>query len=196
MSNTIGAWLEAQRINGGSHGFECIGIARMQQVWDAAREEFKQQLSTKDAEIERLNLFVNQAGHLTIALEQLAEMEEKYLVERGMRRLNSGELEALKQQLADKDALLRQARDTLEITHELYVNASRGYGYARPENPYNFHCDIDCCSKEEIEAHSKACDDYAAGRKISDDSWGIGTYCDEYTPALEALAAINKELAR
>jgi hypothetical protein len=97
-------------------------------------------------------------------------------------------------QLAAKDALLRQARDTLEITHELYANASSGYGFARPDNPHNFHCDIDCCSKEEIEAHSKAYDDYAAGRKASDDSWGIGTYCDEYTPALHIIAAIDKEL--
>ena len=89
-------------------------------------------------------------------------------------------------QLREQVALLR---DALEVTHELYANASSGYGFARPDNPHNFHCDIDCCSKEEIAAHSKACDDYAAGRKVSSDSWGIGTYCDEYTPAIKALAA-------
>lgn len=89
-------------------------------------------------------------------------------------------------QLREQVAMLR---DALEVTHELYVNASSGYGFARPDNPHNFHCDIDCCSKEEIAAHSKACDDYAAGRKVSSDSWGIGTYCDEYTPAIKALAA-------
>lgn len=102
----------------------------------------------------------------------------------------------LEKQLAAKDALLRQAKNALEITHELYANASSGYGFARPENPHNFHCDIDCCSKEEIAAHSKACDDYAAGRKVTNESWGIGTYCDEYAPALEAIAAIDKELGK
>ena len=92
----------------------------------------------------------------------------------------------------ERDQLREQVkmlRDALEVTHELYANSSSGYGFARPENPHNFHCDIDCCSKEEIAAHSKACDDYAAGRKVSNDSWGIGTYCDEYAPAIEALAA-------
>ena len=39
MAEKIDDWLEAQRINGGPHGFECIGIARMQQVWDAAQED-------------------------------------------------------------------------------------------------------------------------------------------------------------
>ena len=39
MAEKIDDWLEAQRINGGSHGFECIGIARMQQVWNAAQED-------------------------------------------------------------------------------------------------------------------------------------------------------------
>ncbi len=43
MNNTIDGWLEAQRIKGGSHGFECIGIARMQQVWEAAQKELRQQ---------------------------------------------------------------------------------------------------------------------------------------------------------
>ena len=45
MSNMIDSWLEAQRINNGSHGFECIGIARMQQVWEAAQKELRQQLA-------------------------------------------------------------------------------------------------------------------------------------------------------
>ena len=96
------------------------------------------------------------------------------------------QLEAERDQLR-KD--VKMLRDALQITHELYTQASSGYGFAYPENPHNFHCDIDCCSKEEIAAHSKACDDYAAGRKVSNDSWGIGTYCDEYAPAIEALAA-------
>ena len=92
----------------------------------------------------------------------------------------------------ERDQLREQVvmlRDVLEITHELYVQASSGYGFARPENPHNYRPDIDCCSKEEIAAHSKACDDYANGRNISGDSWGIGTYNDEYKPAIEALAA-------
>lgn len=33
---TIDKWLDAQRINGGPHGFECIGIERMRHVWDCA----------------------------------------------------------------------------------------------------------------------------------------------------------------
>jgi hypothetical protein len=41
----IDGWLESQRIKGGSHGFECIGIARMQQVWHAAQKELRQRLS-------------------------------------------------------------------------------------------------------------------------------------------------------
>jgi len=97
---------------------------------------------------------------------------------------------AFNAQLQDEVTMLE--RDALEVTHELYANTSSGYGFARPENPHNFHCDIDCCSKEEIEAHSKACDDYAAGRKVSNDSWGIGTYCDEYAPAIKALAATEQ----
>jgi hypothetical protein len=48
MSNLINDWLEAQRINGGPHGFECIGIARMQQVWDAAQEDLIKQLASQE----------------------------------------------------------------------------------------------------------------------------------------------------
>ena len=39
----LDGWLEGQRIKGGSHGFECIGRARMQQVWDAARKHEQSQ---------------------------------------------------------------------------------------------------------------------------------------------------------
>lgn len=35
---TIGNWLEAQRINGGPHGFEGIGRERLQHLWQAAQE--------------------------------------------------------------------------------------------------------------------------------------------------------------
>ena len=42
-------WLDSQRINGGPHGFECIGIERMRQVWNAAREELEQQLAALNA---------------------------------------------------------------------------------------------------------------------------------------------------
>jgi hypothetical protein len=54
MSATINDWLEAQRIKGGPHGFECIGIIRMQQVWEAAREDLLQQLSTAQDENDEL----------------------------------------------------------------------------------------------------------------------------------------------
>jgi hypothetical protein len=96
------------------------------------------------------------------------------------------ELEKERDQLREQVKILR---DALEVTHELYANASSGYGFARPKNPHNFCPDINGCSKEEIAAHSKACDDYAAGRRVADESWGVGTYNDEYAPALEALAA-------
>ena len=60
MAEKIDDWLEAQRINGGPHGFECIGIARMQQVWDAAQEgmrEYSDQLRQQlAAEIMRLEI--------------------------------------------------------------------------------------------------------------------------------------------
>ena len=54
MSATINYWLEVQRIKGGPHGFECIGIIRMQQVWEAAREDLLQQLSTAQDENDEL----------------------------------------------------------------------------------------------------------------------------------------------
>jgi len=37
MAMKLDDWLESQRINGGPHGFECIGLERMKHVWDAAR---------------------------------------------------------------------------------------------------------------------------------------------------------------
>lgn len=91
------------------------------------------------------------------------------------------------------NAVLREA---LETTHDLYAHASSGYGFARPDNPHNFSPDFECCSQEEIAAHSKACEDYDAGRKISNESWGIGTYCDEYAPALQALASAPESILK
>jgi hypothetical protein len=117
---------------------------------------------------------------------QLATVQAELEAERN-RRFEGNRISS--QEYNDSQKREVMLRDALEITHELYANATSGYGFARPDNPHNFHCDIECCSKEEIAAHSKACDDYAAGRKVSDDSWGIGTYCDEYEPALKALAA-------
>lgn len=29
-------WLEAQRVNGGPHGLECVGAERLRQLWGAA----------------------------------------------------------------------------------------------------------------------------------------------------------------
>ena len=79
-------------------------------------------------------------------------------------------------------------RNVLRITHELYVNASVGYGFYRPDDPHNYSPDLEQVSKEEIYAHSQACEDYAAGRPIRNESWGIGTYCDEFKPAVELLS--------
>jgi hypothetical protein len=35
---TLDAWLEAQRINGGPHGFECVGREALSRMWAAAAE--------------------------------------------------------------------------------------------------------------------------------------------------------------
>ena len=100
--------------------------------------------------------------------------------------LTIGQMANTTQALEAHNAVLREA---LVVTHDLYAHASSGYGFARPDNPHNFSPDFECCSQEEIAAHSKACEDYDAGRKISNESWGIGAYCDEYAPALKALAS-------
>lgn len=36
---TSDEWLEKRRINGGPHGFECVGRERMAQVWAAAQAD-------------------------------------------------------------------------------------------------------------------------------------------------------------
>ena len=124
--------------------------------------EMKERLASRDAEVVSLT---NQRDYEYVRAEN-AEQERDQLREQ-----------------------VKMLRDALEVTHELYANASSGYGFARPKNPHNFCPDINGCSKEEIAAHSKACDDYSAGRRVADESWGVGTYNDEYAPALEALAA-------
>ena len=108
-------------------------------------------------------------------------------------------LDQINEQRKQIEALTAQVgvlREALQITHELYVQSSCGYGFARPDNPHNYFPDFECCSPEEIAAHSKACEDYDAGRKISGDSWGVGTYCDEYLPAIKALATTPESALR
>jgi len=68
MSNTIEDWLEAQRIKGGSHGFECIGIARMQQVWDAARKDLEQQLAEI---VEQNNELASRVSEIRLVRDEL-----------------------------------------------------------------------------------------------------------------------------
>ena len=70
MTEKIDDWLEAQRINGGSHGFECIGIARMQQVWDAAREDLRQQLAEI---VEQNNELASRVPELRLDRDQLRQ---------------------------------------------------------------------------------------------------------------------------
>lgn len=94
----------------------------------------------------------------------------------------------LYQKIAGQAAVIERLRDVLEITHELYVQSSSGYGFATPDNPHNYMPDIESCNAEEIRNHSKACSDYDAGLPIVNRQWGIGTYCDEFKPAIEALA--------
>lgn len=123
--------------------------------------QLRQQLAEKDAEIEFQKNAHGQAQQL--------------LLEQG-------------KQLAASQAREQQLREALEITHDLYAQSTSGYGFYRPANPNNFYPDLDCCSHDEIAAHSKACEDYKSGRAYGNDSWGIGAYCDEYLPALDALA--------
>ena len=98
-------------------------------------------------------------------------------------------IEELEAKIIAQQARIEQLKGILGMTHELYSQSVGGYGFYRPDNPHNFFPDPACCNQKEISAHSKACEDYAAGRPISNDSWGIGTYTDEYQPAVQALAA-------
>ena len=92
------------------------------------------------------------------------------------------------QRIAELEAEVMRLRAVLKITHELYAEASMGYGFAKPDNPHNFSPDFECCSAEEIFAHSQACEDFDAGRPIKKGTWGLGTYTDEYTPAMKLLS--------
>ena len=92
------------------------------------------------------------------------------------------------QRIAELEAEVMGLRKALEITHELYAQASMGYGFAHPDNPHNFSPDFECCNADEIAAHSQACEDFDAGRPIKKGTWGVGTYTDEYAPAVELLS--------
>ena len=139
-----------------------------QRAMEKEIERLREQLASRDAEVVSLT---NQRDYEYVRAEN-AEQERDQLREQ-----------------------VKVLRDVLQITHELYTQASSGYGFAHPENPHNYSPDFECCSEEEIAAHSKACEDYDAGRKIANDSWGTGTYCDEYAPALKALAATEADFA-
>jgi hypothetical protein len=85
------------------------------------------------------------------------------------------------------------------------MSEQSGYGFARPENPHDFHPDSECCSPEEIAAHKAACDAYDAGKYEHDGwdgwnedhtihvlraPWGIGSYVFRDKDAEDALAAL------
>ena len=68
-------------------------------------EALREQLASRDAEVAELR-------------KQLAATEDKYLVERGMRRLNSGEAESLRQQLAIRDAEVSELRKQVTLLRD------------------------------------------------------------------------------
>lgn len=83
-----------------------------------------------------------------------------------------------------------------------------GYGFARTDDPHDFHPDPDSCSEAEIAAHKAACDAYDRGEyKPSEQHgcvhegnaiicyapWGVGTYVyrdPQFVEAAEFLRGV------
>lgn len=86
------------------------------------------------------------------------------------------------------EQLAKEMAEALELAGEMASQSMSGYGYYRPENPHNFWPDIECCTPEEIENHSAACEDYDKGERIGNKPWGIGTYTDELPDVVKALS--------
>ena len=119
MAEKIDDWLEAQRINGGPHGFECIGIARMQQVWEAAQKELRQQLadsqkqSIEDSEnILRLIETIKYLQGIAVRGSGIDQSDDQ-TVEQFVLSYVKG----LEQQLAAALAACKQKDEALEAAH-------------------------------------------------------------------------------
>jgi hypothetical protein len=107
----------------------------------------------------------------------------------------------------DKEALLEAARILRERSEQM------GYGYARPDDPHDFHPDVDSCTAAEIANHKAACDAWDNGTYVAPSGsesaydadgklvlhitrapWGIGSYTFRDPQMLEA-AEICQHLA-
>lgn len=105
---------------------------------------------------------------------------------------------------AEVRAALEMARSYIDAT-----STEPGYGFARPDNPHDFHPDAESCSADEIAAHKAACDAYDKGEYTPERGsewigamhilrapWGIGTYIMRDEQAVKVLAAIDSSLAQ
>lgn len=105
---------------------------------------------------------------------------------------------------AEVRAALEMARSYIDAT-----STEPGYGFARPDNPHDFHPDAESCSADEIAAHKAACDAYDKGEYTPERGsewvgamhilrapWGIGAYTMRDEQAVKVLAAIDNALAQ
>lgn len=105
---------------------------------------------------------------------------------------------------AEVRAALEMARSYIDAT-----STEPGYGFARPDNPHDFHPDAESCSADEIAAHKAACDAYDKGEYTPERGsewvgamhilrapWGIGAYTMRDKQAVKVLAAIDNALAQ
>lgn len=91
---TFNEWLDGQRIDGGSHGFECIGHARMAQVWDAAQHDLRQKLAAANDEIKDINAALNdpRVDLIMTASEAITEMRSAAHTLRDLLKSASGSM--------------------------------------------------------------------------------------------------------
>ena len=102
----------------------------------------------------------------------------------------------------DIAALLRQVRPFVQE-----CECESGYGYARPDDPNDFHPDAEMCSESEIAAHKAACEAYGNpgyeppagstfgnGVHILRAPWGIGSYTFRDPKVTALLAQIDAAL--
>ena len=107
----------------------------------------------------------------------------------------------------DIAALLKQVRPIVESRGE-----ECGYGFARPDDPNDFHPDAESCTEQEIAAHKAACEAYGkpdyvpplGSEWIGDGDtrlhilrapWGIGSYTFRDPAIVNLLAQIDAALA-
>lgn len=59
-------WLESQRINGGPHGFECVGSEALLMVWQAATARQASELEALRKDAERIDWLADQFKTCTV----------------------------------------------------------------------------------------------------------------------------------